>query len=138
VTRLRSLASLALVSALLGGCVYALGPQHHVSGAQLPDDLPEFVVGIPTAQLVELLGEPSSREPIDPTGQAERLTWSEVIRPRACRIYLFGLVPLNREPRMTLEIVATLRSGLLERAVLVTSDRSGRNRERDLLEAPQR
>ncbi len=78
------------------------------------------------------LGTPSSRQTV---GGDERLTWSEVRRPRGCRIYLFGLIPINREPRMTRDVVVTMHQGVVQKALLRTRDRSGRIDEQSLLDA---
>ncbi|HEY2737589.1 MAG TPA: hypothetical protein VGK45_04240, partial [Thermoanaerobaculia bacterium] len=68
-------------------------------------------------------------------GGDERLTWAEVRRPRGCRIYLFGFIPMNREPRRTRAVVVTMHQGVVRQAVLRSRDRSGRTDEQSLLDA---
>lgn len=75
--------------------------------------------------------EPATQEAQD---DAEELIWRETLRPRGCRIYLFGLVPLNREPRLTLEVDVTIRNGRVYQAVERRRDRNGAASERDLLD----
>ena len=129
--RLARVGVLLLACASLSGCVCALGGAHHVSGAALPLVIPHFAPGTPEEKVAAALGAPSSRQTV---GGDERLTWSEVLRPKGCRIYLFGLIPLNREPRRMRDVVVTIRQGAVQQAVLRTRDRSGRTDEQPLLD----
>lgn len=108
---------------LLEGCVLALGGQGHVSGDNLPHRLPELEPGVPKEQVLTQLGAPLSAPS---PGSDDRLRWSEVIRPRGCRMYLFGLIPLNRSPRATRQVEADFEGGRLIRADVTYLDRRGR------------
>ena len=113
--------SVLLLLPLLLGCVNALGGEYHVSGAELPQPLPQLSLGTPQHQVVALLGPPSSQAP---AGSDTLLTWTEIIRPRGCRTYFLG-IPLNREPRATRQVLVTIREGLLHQATAKTTDRYG-------------
>lgn len=111
------------------GCSYALGGHRHVEGAELPYPLPSIAAGASRDEVIALLGVPTTAIG---SAQEEELIWREVVRPRGCRIYLFGIIPLNREPRAVREVHVTLRVGEVERAVVVTRDRGGKGSERSL------
>src|SRR4051812_42700257 len=75
-------------------CVLALGPQGHISGAELPLEVPHLQPQATPEQIVSLLGPPSTRQVAADT---EHLSWTEVLRPRECRTYLFAVIPLTPE-----------------------------------------
>jgi hypothetical protein len=129
--RLRLLVVLA-AAVLASGCVYALGPHSHIEGAELPFVLPEFPAGAPVDQLVSTLGPPSSRKPIQ---NGEQFAWHQVVRPRGCRVYLFGFIPLSREPRARRDLIITASEGLIQTAIERYTDRSSRVTSKDLLSA---
>jgi len=120
--RLTALAG-PLLALFLQGCVLALGPQHHVSGAELPAWLEPLRIGSTEQQLVTLYGPPTSRQP--GPGKLVDLQWTEVLRPRGCRTYLFAVIPLNRDPRLTRRVLARLDDGRLVSASVTYIDRHG-------------
>lgn len=107
----------------LGGCVLALGGQRHVSGAELPPRLEPLEKDLTEQQLIGFYGLPSERRELSATEIA--LQWTEVLRPRACRTYLLGLIPLGRDLRLTRRIVARLDHGRLVSASVSYLDRKG-------------
>jgi hypothetical protein len=112
-----------VASCALHACVLALGGQHHVSGAELPSWLEPLEVGSTEAQLVAILGPPSARQRA--SDNTVDLQWTEVIRPRGCRTYLLGIIPLSRDLRLTRRVDARLEGGQLVSASLSQLDRRG-------------
>jgi hypothetical protein len=107
----------------LHGCVLALGPQRHISGAELPGWLEPLQIGSTEQEVVALYGPPSSRQAR--SGALVELHWTEVLRPRACRTYLFAIIPLNRDPRLTRQVYARLDGGQLVSASVTYLNRHG-------------
>jgi hypothetical protein len=118
-----TLLALVLISvASLSSCVLALGVQQHLSGDNLPYALPSLDPGATREEVVSSLGEPS----LPAEDQGGLLRWHEVIRPRECRMYLLGFIPLGREPRQEREVEARFDEGRLVRADVTYLDRRGR------------
>src|SRR5262245_29988105 len=91
----RRLAFVLVVTVSLSGCVVALGGQSHVSGAHLPASLVPIEATVSEVSLLALYGAPTHRD-TKPASVVE-LQWTEVLRPRACRTYLFSAIPLSRD-----------------------------------------
>jgi len=115
--------ALAFVTAGLSGCVLALGPQRHVSGAELPARLDHLQVGVSEERLLALYGLPTQRQ--SRSASHIELQWTEVIRPRACRTYFLFVIPVTRDPRMTRQVRARLEAGQLVAASVRYVDRRG-------------
>ena len=109
-----SLAAACFIALSQTSCVLALGAHRHVSGADLPYIIPNLPRSATSGEVVALLGPPTQRE-AGPDG--ETLVWREVFRPRACRTYLFGVIPLQPEPREEREVVVRFKGGHLVHAV---------------------
>jgi hypothetical protein len=113
----------AIVSALLSSsCVYALHAESHVEGAHLPYALPEISAATTIERLEGLLGPPTSRSE---SSSLDGLVWHQVIRPKGCRVYLLGLMPVNRDPKVVRELVVLARDGRVHSAVEYRTTRSG-------------
>jgi len=97
---------------LLNGCALALYGQSHISGDNLPLRLPVLDPGSTREQVVAVLGEPSR----PPSGQGEKLQWTEVIYPRGCRMYVLLFIPLGRPSRVVRQVEADFDGGRLVRA----------------------
>lgn len=116
---------LAILSACLwlNSCVLALGGQNHVSGAELPARLEPLEVGSTEEQLIAIYGPPSVRQ--ERSATSVDLQWTEVIRPRACRTYVLGFIPIGGEPRRTRRVDARFVDGRLVLASVSYPDRHG-------------
>jgi hypothetical protein len=118
----RLLLLLPAVSAL-SGCLLALGPQRHVGGASLPPWLEPLEVGATRAQVLDVFGPPSPNA-AGAVGR-DHLQWTEVIRPRACRMYVLLFIPVGREPRVTRRVDAHFADDRLVDATVSYLDRRG-------------
>lgn len=105
----------------LSGCPLGLGAQVHLSGSTLPPWLPALELGATREQVVEILGPP-----LADAEKTESLEWIETIRPRGCRMYILGFIPLGREPLLTRRVEATFVGDRLADATVTYLDRRGR------------
>jgi hypothetical protein len=122
---------LAFAAVIQLACVYALGAQRHVEGITLPAAIRPIPRQATRRDLIALFGEPTEHST---SGSAETLIWRELLRPRGCRIYLFGLIPVNRDPRLLREVAVTISAGHIQQAVERFPRTESVNTPRDLLE----
>jgi outer membrane protein assembly factor BamE (lipoprotein component of BamABCDE complex) len=103
-----------VVTIVLGGCSYALGPHALIQGREYSrEQVTRLSRGMSAMEVQSLLGEPTQR-----STRAHRVTWRyhAVYQQHACEVTLFGIIPIGRRPREQYDLTLVFGAQGLESA----------------------